>query len=218
MDTVQATPQQNIPKALLKLVQAIGNGGAHTEAEQEAAGPWDSVIREALEPLGALGPHPEPWLGVLGPQPEPWRMMARHQVEEMLKALLVAMRPESADAVPPHLPLIASHAFWSAVARTVVKRAEIMQEFADAAKMNGAGGAASYIGKFADDYCGNGIRPKWPPIPHPEWLERGPDSTDLLVVAAVFQQAATEAFNPALQKSLAAASAKITSAGLAKIQ
>lgn len=207
MDTVQATSQQNIPKALLHLVQAITNGGAHAEAEQGPAGPWDSAIREALEPLTVFGPG----------DPEPWRMLARNKADDILK-ILVGKHHDADDAWHPHLPQIASHAFWSAVARTVVKRAEMMQEIAEAGKMPAADGATAYIARFTDDYCGNGIRLKWPPGPHPDWLERGPDSTDMLVVAALFQQAASEAFNPALQKGLAAASAKITSAGLAKIQ
>ena len=199
-------------------------------------GPWDPVIRVALERVIAFGPRPEPWraLGpdahrrtigsIFGPQPEPWQValasiLSRHP--EALDTLGVGRGFGDEVALNPQ-PLPPRLAFMLAVARAVINRAELLQELADAVQRSGeqrgiiiVGG---YISRFSDDWCGNGFRLKYPfPGPRPHWFANELNGIDLIVIAAQFEQASKEAFSDDLRQNLADASAKFVEAGLSKL-
>jgi hypothetical protein len=173
-------------------------------------GPADPVILRALQKtLWVLG-VPLPWRfapGVpwraqtaFGPRPDPW--------------VQIALNPQ---------PLPPRTLFFAAIAQEVIERASLIQESADALTSEGerqgiiiVGG---YVSRFADDWCGNGVRIKWPfPGPRPHWLPDEPGGIDLIVTGAQFQREASETFDDQLRQTFADAGAKLVQAGVAKLQ
>jgi hypothetical protein len=238
-DQTEQRSLQVSQEQLLTLVRALTGGSRGREDDEHPLppGPWDPIIRVALERLSVFGPRPEPWrvLGqgaalrraeaVFGPRPEPWQVVF---------ASILARHPEIWDAVggghsfgeesalnPQPLP--PRSAFLVSVAQTVMSRVELLQEIADATRREGEEQGiiivSGYLARFVDDFCGTGFRPKWPfPGPPPPWFADQLNGIDLVVMAAQFEQAAREAYNPALRQNLADASAKLVDAGLAKLQ
>ena len=221
---------------LLSFVRAMigGSRGREDDEHPLPPGPWDPVIRVALQSINVFGPRPEPWkllraspeawgsIGtVFGPSPEPWRVIfARHP--EIWDAIGGGGGFGSEVALNPQ-PLPPRFAFLLAVAQAVVTRAELMQEIADATRREGeqqgiiiVGG---YLARFVDDFCGNGFRLKYPfPGPRPHWFAKELTGIDLVVVATQFEQAAKEAFSGDLRRHLSHAGARLTEAGLSKMQ
>lgn len=210
-------------------------GGREDDDHPLPVGPWDSVIREALEKTFRFGPQPDPWR-VFGPVPEPWRPAGfrTNARWEGILASILARHPELYDVIggghnpleevalnPQPLPPL--YAFLVSVAQTVIARAELLQEIAGATLHEGepqriiiVGG---YISRFCDDVCGSGFRWKWPrPGPHPHWFDHELRGIDLLVLAAQFEQGAREAYSPALRRNLSDASARLAEAGLSRMQ
>jgi hypothetical protein len=162
---------------------------------------------------------------VFGPRPEPWKVIF---------ASILARHPEIWDAIggTPGFgeesslnpqPLPPRSAFLMSVAQTLVSRAELMQEIADATQSEGEQQGiiivSGYIARFVDEFCGTGFRLKYPfPGPRPHWFAEELDGIDLMAMAMQFDQAAKEAYSPDLRQSLADASAKFVEAGLAKMQ
>jgi hypothetical protein len=172
--------------------------------------------------------NPVPWRtieSVLGPKPEPWKVIF---------ASILASHPEIWDvigggrsygeevALNPQ-PLPPRFAFLVSLAQTVISRAELLQEIADATRREGEQQGiiivSGYITRFVDDICGNDFRFKWPfPWPRPNWLVKEVSGIDLVVMATQFDQAANETFNQELRQNLANASAQLVEAGLSKMQ
>ena len=241
MDTAEKT--QHVlharPEQLLSVVRAmIGvTSGREDDEHPLPPGPWDPVIRIALENLSAFGPHPEPWAtlvpaaslrgigSIFGERSEFWKLIltsitAKHP--EIFDALggghsfadEVSLNPQP---LPPRL------AFLGALARAVVSRAELLQEIADAMQREGEQQGiiivSGYINKFVDDYCGTSFKLKYPfPGPRPHWFNQELSGVDLLITAAQFEQSAKETFNNDLRQTLSHASLKLAEAGLQKIQ
>ncbi len=223
---------------LLTLVRTLigGSGGRVDDEHPLPPGPWDPVIRVALERVNAFGPHPEPW-DVFG-RGVSWRTESafgqRSEAWKAVVASILARHPEIWDAIggghsfgeqvalnPQPLP--PRFAFLVAVAQAVISRAELLQEIADATPREGEQQGiiivSGYTGRFSEDWCGNGFRPKWPfPGPPPPWFAKELDGIDLVVMATQFDQAARGTFSPDLRRSLADASAKFVEAGLSKMQ
>jgi len=202
---------------LFALVRALGAGGAAGREDDEhplPPGPWDPVIRAALERVSVFGPRPEPWKAVLA------RILARHP--EIWDAIGGGPGFGAEVALNPQ-PLPPRFAFLGALARAVISRAEMLQEVADATRREGeqqgiiiVGG---YVSRFVDDFCGTGFKFRWPfPGPRPNWFAGEVDGIDLVVLAVQFDGAAGETFNPELRQSLADASAKMAEAGLSKMR
>lgn len=238
----QQTEQQSLhisQKKLLAFVRAMigGSRGREDDEHPLPPGPWDPVIRVALERIKVFGPQPDPWKvfgpgvtwqtieSVFGPSPDPWKVvlaniLARHpEIWDVIGGghsfgEEVALNPQ---LLPPRF------AFLVAMAQTVISRAELLQEIADATSREGeqqgiiiVGG---YTSRFSDDWCGTGFRLKWPfPGPPPRWFTNELDGIDLVVMATQFEQAAKETFSPDLRQNLADASAKFVEAGLSKMQ
>lgn len=191
-------------------------------------GPWDPVIRSALDKVQAFGHAslpPRSVRSVLGPHPEPWKLvlagiLARHPAifdaigDEHDHGDEVALNPQ---------PLPPRYAFLLAVVQTLVERAELLQELADATTRKGEQAGiiivSGYVGRFSDDFCGNGFRLKWPfPGPRPYWFTHELDAIDLVVMSTQFELAAQQAFNQDLRRSLAGAGSRFVEAGLSRLQ
>ena len=218
MNTEQTEQQSfHISQAkLLAFVRAMigGSRGREDDEHPLLPGPWDPVIRVALERISVFGPRPEPWkvifASILARHPEIWDAIGGgHSF-----GAEVELNPQ---------PLPPRFAFLVSVAQTVISRAELMQEITDATRREGeqhgiiiVGG---YIARFVDDFCGNGFRLKYPfPGPRPHWFAKKLDGIDLVVMATQFDQAAKETFSQDLRQNLADASAKFVEAGLSKMQ
>lgn len=191
-----------------------GSRGREDDEHPLPPGPWDPVIRLAVERTSVFGPRPEPWqivfASILARHPEIYDVIGGgHSFGEE-----VALNPQ---------PLPPRFAFLVSLTQTVISRAELLQDIADATTREGeqqgiiiVGG---YTSRFVDDWCGNGFRPKWPfPGPPPPWWVNELDGIDLVVMAAQFEQAAKETFSQDLRQNLADVSAKLAEVGLAKMQ
>jgi hypothetical protein len=185
------------------LVSLIGQliFGRPSDDDPRPPGHWGPVIHVALEKtLWVLG-YPVPWRAqtAFRPSHEPW--------------VQVALNPQ---------PLPPRTLFFAAIAEQVIERASLIQETADALTSQGerqgiiiVGG---YVSRFADDWCGT-VPIRWPfPGPRPHWFPEAPDGTDLIVTGVQFQRAASETFDGQLRQTFADAGAKLTQAGLAKLQ
>jgi hypothetical protein len=208
---------------LLAFVRAMigGSRGREDDEHPLPPGPWDPVIRVALERIGFFGP-----------QPEPWRVLDRSA--RLLFAGILARHPEISDAIggghsfgdevalnPQPLP--PRYAFLMSVAQALISRAELLQEIADATAREGeqqgiiiVGG---YVSRFVDDFCGTGFRLRYPfPGPRPHWFTAELDGIDMVVMATQFEQAAKESFSPDLRRNLADVSTRLAEAGLSRMQ
>lgn len=156
---------------LMAVIRAMATGGRGGTAGLEdpdnplPPGPWDPVIKIALEKVGiagtVFGPSPQPWK-VFGPFPEPWRVLGpdphpwhvafgpHPDPWRIAFASIAARHPEIWDIIggTPGLadevalnpqPLPPRFAFVTALAQSVTERAGMFQEFADAARGMGRG-------------------------------------------------------------------------------
>lgn len=213
-----------------------GSVGREGDDQPLPPGPWDPVIRAALERnnVSVFGPRPEPWNDFMN-QMVPWQLGFGNPVPwKVALASILAKHPEIFDALgggpgfgdevalnPQPLPPRA--AFLASVAQTLISRAGLLQEFADATAREGEEQGiiivSGYINRFVDDFCGTDFKLKYPfPGPRPGWFASELDGIDLVVMATHFDQAAKEAFSPQLGQNLADASAKLVEAGFAKMQ
>ena len=213
------TEQQSLlvsHEKLLALVRALIGGGRGREGDDQPLppGPWDPVVRVAIERNNAFGPQPEPWrlfiASVLARHPELWDAIGGggNFGDE------VALNPQ---------PLPPRFAFLASVAQELIGRAELLQEIASGTAREGEQQGiiivSGYISRFVDDFCGTGFRLKYPfPGPRPHWFTNELDGIDLVVMATQFDQAAKESFHPELGQVLADASAKFVEAGFSKMQ
>ncbi|MGZ5055106.1 MAG: hypothetical protein ACXWAT_09215 [Methylobacter sp.] len=215
---------------LLAFVRTIigGSSGREDDEHPLPPGPWDPIIRVALKGGPVFGSVPDPWRSiesVLGPLPDPWKVIF---------STIAAKHPEIWDvigggpgfgakvALNPQ-PLPPRFAFLVSLAQTVISRAELIQEIADATQREGEQQGiiivSGYVTRFMDDICGNDFRFRWPfPCPRPNWFAEEVNGIDLVVMATQFEQAANETFNRELRQNLADASAKLVETGLSKMQ
>jgi hypothetical protein len=241
MNTEQ-TAQQSLPISLEKLLAFVramisGNNVREDDDYPLPPGPWDPVIRIALERMKVFGPGPEPWgsfspvvpwrtiESAFGPQPEPWKVIF---------ASILTKHPEIWDAISgghsfgdvvslnPQ-PLPPRYAFFVSVAQAVISRAELFQAIADVAPREGEQRGiilvSGYIARFIDEFCGTGFRLKYPfPGPRPNWFANELDGIDLALIATQFKQAAKETFSSDLRQNLTDASTKLVEAALSKMQ
>ena len=208
---------------LLAFVRAMigGSRGREDDEHPLPPGPWDPIIRVALERIGFFGP-----------QPEPWRVFDRSA--RRLFAGILARHPEISDAIggghsfgdevalnPQPLP--PRYAFLVSVAQALTSRVELLQDIADATAREGeqqgiiiVGG---YVSRFVDDFCGTEFRLRYPfPGPRPHWFTAELDGIDMVVMAAQFEQAAKESFSSDLRHTLADVSTRLAEAGLSRMQ
>ena len=216
-EQLEQTPVPIAREALMSLVGALvgrSRGGREDDEHPLPPGPWDPVIRLALERSAILGPQPEPWKVILA------SLLNRHP--EIRDAIGAGRNPLDLVALNPQ-PLPPRYAFMMSLAQTVIARATLFQEFADAASLNGeqrgiiiVGG---YTSQFCDDLCPPPFRLPWPfPGPRPKWYSEELDGVDLMLLAMEFEMSARETFSPSLRQNLSAAAARFAEAGLSRLQ
>jgi hypothetical protein len=216
--SIAATEQRSSPinqEKFLGFVREIlgGRNGREDDDHPLPPGPWDPIVRQALEHASGPGRSPES--------------------RRMLLDSILASHPEIYDGIGGGLrlgeevelnpqPLPPRYALLVSVVQTVVRRVELLQEIADAIPREGVQQGiiivGGYISRFSDEWCGNGFRLKWPfPGPRPSWFTHELRGIDLVVMAAQFEQAAREAFNPDMSRHLTDASTRFVEAGLSKV-
>lgn len=221
---------------LFTLVRAVTGEARAREADEQPMPPgrWDRLTRVALERIAVFGPSPEPWKvsgpgvpwlsieSVFGPRPEPWKVVVANILARHWEAIGIGHGLGDEVALNPQ-PLPPRYAFLTSLAQTLIGRAELMHEIADATRRDGeergiiiVGG---YVSRFVDDICGNDFRFKWPfPWPRPNWFTTEVAGLDLVVIATQVDQAAKDTFNPDLRHNLADASTRLAEAGLSRMQ
>ena len=236
----------NKEKLLSFVRELIGGGRSGREDDEHPLppGPWDPVIRVALERISIFGPQPDPWK-FFGPFPEPWRIVEslgpdpvpwRVLIEAFNQNKVFGPRPEPwrkaifesvfnswQEAALNPQPLPPRFSFMLTLAQTLISRAEMIQEIADAARREGEQQGiiivSGYISRFVDDFCGNGFKLKFPfPGPRPRWFAEKLSGIDLALMATQFDQAAKETFSSTLRQNLADASAKLAETALSRIK
>ena len=182
-------------RALVSLVSEFINGYPNPD-DPQPPGPWDPVIRRALEAMRhRLGPEPDPWRGQMGPHPDPWRAGKLSSLDWVL------LNPQP---LPPRYAYAASLA--EAVAGSVSAYFELDEALPSEMQGRMSEFATMRLSTFIDD-CGNGRIPRWPfPWPPPWQGEFDPISpVEMLVVGIAFenlaQSAVNERFRGALQES-----------------
>jgi hypothetical protein len=199
MDT-DRTSEQSIQinqHELLVFVRGLlgGDRGRPDDEHPLPPGPWDPVIRRALERVIHFGP-------------DPWQAIGSSSILDR-----VGFNPQ---------PLSPRVAFAASIAQAMVDRAELIQEVADVARIQGAPQGiiiGGYINHFVDDFCGNDFRLKFPfPGPRPGWFSEELDGIDLVVMGAQFEQAAKQAYQPEMQRALGNAAEKLVQQGLSRVQ
>ena len=148
--------------------------------------------------------------------PSPWDPVIRRALERTA----IFERFGDSVALNPQ-PLPPRYAFLSALAEEMAGRAELLQELADATKQQGTQQGiiivGGYTGRFVDEWCGSGVRLKWPfPGPPPVWFQSEIHPLDLVVIGARLGQVSEETFSTELRQHLADAGAKFVQAGLSK--
>lgn len=199
-------------KAILAFARTmLGNAQGREDPDNPLpTGPWDPVVRTALERLDVLGLQRESLRGALA------NLLAQtpeiHDVIDGRRVFgsRVALNPQP---IPPRF------SFLLEAAQVVVDRAELLQELSDTVRESkGQDAALSYVTRFVDDICGNGFRWKFPrPGPRPWWFADALSGTDLVVLATRFEAAAKTAFDPALGRSFEAAGAQLAETGLSRM-
>lgn len=199
-------------KLLSFVSQIFGASGNPNPDDPHEPGPYDPVIRAALESINIFSPHSAIW--------------------KLIFEFIVASHPEISDAVIVHRfgavalnpqPLPPRVAFVKALAQALINRAGLMQEIADAARREGEQSiiinVGGYVSRFVDDHCGTDAKLKYPfPGPRPRWFPAELAGIDLVVMAAQFEQAARETFSRDLRDSFAGAAVRLAETGFSRIQ
>lgn len=75
LNTSSTRPSGSIPaESVVSFIRDLIGSYPNPE-DPQPPGPWDPIIRAALERIIRFGPLPDPWLA-MGPHPDPWRLAA----------------------------------------------------------------------------------------------------------------------------------------------
>ena len=177
-------------EALMRLVGGVIHGSSGREDDEHPLppGPWDPVIRDALDRFSISLAVQRLGSGVeLNPQPLPPR-----------SAFLVSLAT-------------------SFINRAALMQ-DISNSIQDQGEQRGIIVVGGYVSRFIDEICGNGFRLKYPiPGPRPHWFSEELRGVDLVLMATQFEQAALQASNEILRQSFAAAGAKLVEVGISRI-
>lgn len=242
MDT-QKSEQHSLrisQEQLLTLVRTMIGGSVGREDDQNPLppGPWDPVIRVALESVTVFGPRPEPWnafsLTRSSLQNAASDVEQNSKFRDVVFAAILAKHPEIFDTIggSPNFgdevtlnpqPLPPRYAFLTGVAQAVIRRAELVQEIADSTVRDGSEQGiiivSGYLGRFSDDWCPTGFKLRWPfPGPRPNWFAQELDGIDLMVMATQFDQAAKETASSELRGQLVNTAGKFAEMSVFRIQ
>lgn len=186
-------------------------------------GPWDPVVRAALEKMFAHSHRPTSAAAHLGPHPEPWHAhpaASLHLHPQALTAVGAGRSWTEEIALNPQ-PLPPRYAFLCTLAGVLVSRAELLQELSESLPRQGEaqGIVSGYIKRFSDDFCGTDWHFHWPfPGPRPPWFAERLDGIDLMVLATQFEDAARRSFGTELRQDLGSAGSQFAETGLGRLQ
>jgi hypothetical protein len=174
-------------KALVSIVGGFFDTYKPNPDDPPPPGPWDPVIRVALDRVGrvALNPQPLPPVSLIGlnPQPEPPGILGRLN--------------------PQPLPPVAL--FAAVLAEEVIDRAGLIQRAAG----RGGNAGVQFLAEFVDDWCGTG-RPKGPrPKKRP--------AVELLTLGAMFHHLAESVGDDALRQGLVEGANTLLQTGVAQL-
>lgn len=168
---------------------------------------------DALEPSA-----PQSWATIFESRPELWRIIAERNPElwDIIwggPLTSVALNPQP---LPPRIMLI------SALATEVIKHALDRQEIADMmaneGEQRGIIVVGGYINRFIDEFCGTGIKLRFPiPAPPPPWFQEELSGLDLIVMGAQFQNAAKSILHEDLSKTFAKGADRLLEIGISRM-
>lgn len=185
--------------AFVALVNRLTGGVAADAGAPQHPGPWDPVIRRAMERISAMGTQPEPW---------------RIAVSALDRLNWVA--PGNAP-LPTRVPLV------MALAQEMIERTSLLHDLADAFPEEGRAyvlkAAGSRLVHFVDDCSHGGIPPGWPFSwpPQGSSLVGSIDAVELVVMGAQFERAAARTENEQLKHDFTEAGARLIEAGLSRM-
>lgn len=185
--------------ALVSLIHRLTGGYSNDISSSRPPGPWDPVIRRALERTSLVGSHAEPW---------------RIAVSALDRLNWVGLNPQP---LPPRVPLV------MALAQEMIDRTSLLYELADAFPEEGRAyvleAAGSRLAHFTDD-CSDGRIPlgwpfSWPPQGNS--LAEVIDAIELVVMGVQFERAAATQMNTSLRYEFSEAGTRLIEAGLARM-
>jgi len=195
-------------RSFTSLVSQLTGGYPNDFDDTQPPGPWDPIIRQALERMREFGPFPDPWR-TSGPFPEPWRTPA----SALDRLSRVALNPQP---LPPRV------AWATALAHQIIDRTNLLHDLigivAEEDRANAEQMASLYLSQFVED-CGNGRIPPWP-VP---WPLSGPEHNgeqeamgmlEMVVMGVQFANAAGTVANERLRHDFARAGDRLIDAGL----
>jgi hypothetical protein len=201
MTTVTAARQTFLlgNDSVLNYIRALMYESSERDADglPRKRGPWDAVARYALASSATFGPFPEQW---------------------RLASLRFGSHTEGASQ-----QLLRRFAFFVAVARAVISRAEVFAEIADLMDRQGDRYGVimveEYVARFVDDFCGPQFRLRYPfHGPQPGWYGETLDGAEFTAMSTEFEQAAKQMASPELRRGLAVAALRFGAAGRAKLR
>jgi len=212
---------------------ATGIGDYPNPDDPMPPGPWDPVIRAAIERAGYLfrsletrpyarqwetGPHPEPWkVFERGPLPDSWRQGPSPQPWNFYGGGYAELNPQP-------LPPIETRSFIQAVtlAREILERAEYLQQSIEAARtesatLQGEDLPRAFVLGFAKHFAANlATQPRDPcgydygNPPKPNWLQA-------ILIGCLLKTASTfDSTDAKLGRILEEAGSLLLDAGLSK--
>lgn len=213
---------------------ATGIGGYPNPDDPMPHGPWDPVIRAAIERAGYLfrslearpyarqweaGPQPQPWkLFEQAPLPEPWRMGPYPQPLNFYGVGYAEFNPQS-------LPPIETRSFIQAVtlSREILERAEYLQQSIEVARtedatLQGEDLPRAFVIAFAKHFAANLATQPLDPSggydygrpPRPNWLQA-------ILIGCLLKSASTfDSTHAKLRLVLEEAGSLLLDAGLSK--
>ena len=194
----QPTARISVDQLLSVVRVTLGGYNGYEDPEHPMPrGPWDPVIRIALERIN-----------VFRPQPEPWKEMGGFRMGEKMM-----LNPQP---IPPR------YAFLSELVQAVVARAELLNElnqFTHGTTESRSNVGSRYINHFVDEWCPVG-KVRWPfPWPRPKWwfTKEELTATDYLVIATQLEFIAKEFTGSNLEQDLKIAVEKFTTVGISKM-
>lgn len=213
--------------ALLSL--AVRLTGEYPNPDDETPpGPWDPVLRIALETLERIQlPSLHPYAVTLerrGADPDPW--LERFSTRDLL-TVIARRHPAlwdliidrfSATALNPQ-PLPPRIAFAAALADAVARRAELIQDVVDALPSTAierghVGGGPYYVARFVDDLCPRPFKPRFPkPGPRPPWFPDTFEGLDLVAIGAAFHRIGRETYTEPLRDAFGTAATTLVDTG-----
>jgi len=201
-------PKHLSARALTALVSQLTTGYPNPDGSEEAPGPLDPYIRQALErSVLGTGAGTNLWRVIAEKHPEIWDVIGGDPSSQ------VALNPQ---------PLPPKSAFLAGVIQEFSERMTQVAQLADLIpRPGGERGnliAAGHVAKFVDDICGNGLHIKWPfPWPAPKWFKDTLSGADLIVMGTQFQLVAGLAMDRELGRTFADAAHALLEAGSARL-